>query len=458
MSSIRQLLWKTVGSSVFKCSPHNAYLYRRTILRMFGMKLGYNARIRRSVSIDKPWNVTVGDLVIFGDFVVIHASKTVSIGDRSSISQYVMLLTVCGDYKTSGKTKLEGAITIEEDCWVATDTVVMPCAHIEQGVVVGARGLVDGRLPEWKICTGEPAVERAERVLYVNEIVAPRDKSISNIEIIIPVKDEEINLPYTLASVMKWADKVWVVDSGSTDKTRKIAEAAGAEVICQPWLGYAKQKNWALDNIPLSADWVYFLDADETILPLLKDEMLEIASKPIREISETAFNINRYFIFLGKRIRHCGYYPSWNVRFFKRGKAFYEDRDVHEHMIVEGKIGKLKGHMEHFDRRGLECYIEKHNRYSTIEAREIIIQPEKHGITIDAKFFGNVQERRRWVKQNIYPWLPAKWLFRFFWMFIIRRGILDGITGFRFCMLVSTYEIFISLKMLEYKKQMANKQ
>ena len=126
--------------------------------------------------------------------------------------------------------------------------------------------------------------------------------------------------------------------------------------------------------------------------------------------------------------------------------------------IVDGKIGKLIGHMEHFDRRGLECYIEKHNRYSTIEAREIIIQPEKHGITIDAKFFGNVQERRRWVKQNIYPWLPAKWLFRFFWMFIIRRGILDGVNGFRFCMLVSTYEIFISLKMLEYKKQMGNKQ
>jgi acetyltransferase-like isoleucine patch superfamily enzyme/glycosyltransferase involved in cell wall biosynthesis len=458
VSSARQLIWKTAGRLFFKCSPHNAYLYRRTILRMFGMKLGFNARIRRSVSIDKPWNVTIGDLVIFGDGVVVHALKPISIGDRSSISQYVLLLTVCGDYKTAGVTNRTGEIIIEEDCWIATDTVVMPSSHIEQGVVVGARGLVDGRLPEWKVCTGEPAVERAERVLYVNEIVAPRDKSISNIEVVIPVKDEEINLPYTLASVMEWADKVWVVDSGSTDKTREIAEAAGAEVVCQPWLGYAKQKNWALDNLPLTADWVYLLDADETILPMLKDEMREIASKPIREISETAFNINRYFIFLGKRIRHCGYYPSWNVRFFKRGKAFYEDRDVHEHMIVNGKIGKLKGHMEHYDRRGLECYIEKHNRYSTIEAREIIIQPEKQGITIDAKFFGNVQERRRWVKQNIYPWLPMKWLFRFFWMFIIRRGFLDGLTGFRFCMLVSTYEIFISLKMLEYKKQKAEKQ
>ncbi len=418
------------------------------------MRLGHNARIRRSVKFDKPWNVTVGDLVIFGDDVIVHASKKVYVGDRSSISQYVMLLTTCGDHKTAGKTNRSGEITIEKDCWVATDSVVMPGSHIEQGVVVGARGLVDGRLPQWMICTGEPAQARGERVLYVDEIVAPRDKKKSNIEIIIPVKDEEINLPHTLASVMDWADRVWVVDSGSTDRTCEIARAAGAEVVEQPWLGYAKQKNWALDNLDIQTEWVYFLDADETILPKLKDELCSIASKPAKEVSQSAFNINRYFIFLGKRIRHCGYYPSWNVRFFKRGKAFYEDRDVHEHMIVDGKIGKLKGHMEHYDRRGLECYLEKHNKYSTLEAKEIIIQPEKSGMTIEGKFFGSVQERRRWIKHNIYPWLPAKWLFRFFWMYIMRAGFMDGLTGLRFCMLVSTYEIFISLKMIEYKKKL----
>tara|TARA_X000001036_G_scaffold86407_3_gene78455 strand:- start:4748 stop:6019 length:1272 start_codon:yes stop_codon:yes gene_type:complete len=418
------------------------------------MRLGHNARIRRSVKFDKPWNVSVGDLVIFGDDVIVHATKKVYVGDRSSISQYVMLLTECGDPNTSGETKRTGDVTIEQDCWVAADSVVMPGSHIEQGVVVGARGLVDGRLPQWMICTGEPAQARGERVLYVDEITAPRDKKQSNIEVIIPVKDEEINLPHTLASVMEWADKVWVIDSGSTDKTREIAKAAGAHVVEQPWLGYAKQKNWALNNLDVKAEWIYFLDADETILPKLKDELCAIASQRAKEVSQSAFNINRYFIFLGKRIRHCGYYPSWNVRFFKKGKAFYEDRDVHEHMVVDGKIGKLKGHMEHYDRRGLECYLEKHNKYSTLEAKEIIIQPEKTGITIDGKFFGSVQERRRWIKHNIYPWLPAKWFFRFFWMFILRAGFMDGLTGFRFCMLVSTYEIFISLKMIEYKKKL----
>ena len=417
------------------------------------MRCGYNARIRRSVIIDKPWNVTVGDLVIFGDGVIVHAQEPIYIGDRSSISQYAMLLTECGDYRTAGKSKLSGGIIIEKDCWVAADSVVMPDAYIEQGVVVGARGLITGRLPEWKVCTGEPAVPRGERVLYVNEPVSPTPKVLSNIEVIIPVKNEEMNLPHTLASVTQWADKVWVIDSESTDKTRSIAEAAGAEVIVQPWLGYSKQKNWALDNLDLNADWIFFLDADETILPKLREELLAISAEPIEEIKETAFNINRYFIFLGKRICHCGYYPSWNVRFFKRGRARYEDRDVHEHMIVDGKIGKLKGHMEHYDRRGLECYLDKHNKYSTLEAKEIISQHISADKTIDARLFGNIQERRRWVKHNIYPWLPVKWLFRFIWMYFVRLGFLDGATGFRFCLLISTYEIFVSLKMIELKKE-----
>ena len=175
-----------------------------------------------------------------------------------------------------------------------------------------------------------------------------------------------------LRSVTGWADAVHVVDSESTDATREIAERAGANVVIRPWLGYARQKNWALDNLPLKADWVFILDADEAILPELRDELLAIARRPVDEVREGGFHINRYFIFLGRRIRHCGYYPSWNLRFFKRGRARYEEREVHEHMLVDGETGYLKGHMEHYDRRGLEAYMAKHNVYSTLEAREIV--------------------------------------------------------------------------------------
>ncbi len=275
---------------------------------------------------------------------------------------------------------------------------------------------------------------------------------MSNIEVIIPVKNEELNLPFALASVMEWADRVWVVDSESTDNTCEIAKEAGAEVVVQPWLGYAKQKNWALDNLELKADWIFFLDADESILPELRDELVDIAS---RDANESAFNINRYFIFLGKRIRHCGYYPSWNVRFFKRGKARYEEREVHEHMVVDGETGSLNGHMEHYDRRGLELYMAKHNHYSTLEAKEILQQSNKKAETIDAKFFGSAQQRRRWIKRHIYPRLPARWIFRFFWMYILRLGFLDGLTGLRFCLFISSYELLISLKTVELKQEAA---
>ncbi len=84
---------------------------------------------------------------------------------------------------------------------------------------------------------------------------------------------------------------------------------------------------------------------------------------------ENGFFINRLTYFLGRPIRHCGYFPSWNLRFFKRGKGFYEDREVHEHVVIEDPVGYVQEPMLHDDRRGLEHYVAKHNRYSTLEAR-----------------------------------------------------------------------------------------
>jgi glycosyltransferase involved in cell wall biosynthesis len=262
-------------------------------------------------------------------------------------------------------------------------------------------------------------------------------------------KDEEKNLAHALASVA-WADRVFVVDSGSKDATVTIAHSRGATVVHQAWLGYARQKNWALDTLPLTADWVFILDADEVILPELRDELLAIAARPPGQTAESGFYINRYFIFLGRRIRHCGYYPSWNLRFFRRGRARYEERDVHEHMVVDGPVGYLKGHMEHNDRRGLEVYMAKHNHYSTLEAREIVKRMTGGASTgFDARLFGNALQRRRWIKHNVYPRLPAKWLFRFAYMYVLKLGFLDGIAGLRFCLFISAYELLIALKIQE---------
>lgn len=276
----------------------------------------------------------------------------------------------------------------------------------------------------------------------------------SNIEVLIPTFNEEVNLPHALQSVSGWADAVHVIDSQSTDRTVEIAQQAGANVIVQPWLGYARQKNFALDHAGFRSDWVFILDADEAIEPDLRDSLLAIAARPPAQVPQAGFHINRYFVFLGRRIRHCGYFPSWNLRFFKRGTARYEERDVHEHMIVNGPTGFVqRGLMRHEDRKGLEAYMAKHNRYSTLEAREIVGQRrETRQGQIDARLLGNPLQRRRWIKHHLYPRLPAKWLFRFLFMYVLRLGFLDGLNGLRFCLFISAYELLISLKIVELEQ------
>lgn len=270
------------------------------------------------------------------------------------------------------------------------------------------------------------------------------------IAFMIPTKNEEANLPFALASVKDWASQVFVLDSGSTDKTREIAEANGAVFVHHDWEGYARQKNWGIDHLPIKTPWVFILDADEVITPELREELTRVATE--NSCVENGFYINRFFIFLNKRIHHCGYYPSWNLRFFRHGKARYEEREVHEHMVVDGKVGYLKHDMEHNDRRGLEFYISKHNHYSTLEARELY-RIEKHAAdgTMKFSFWGGPIERRRWIKHKVWPKLPMRWFFRWLYMFIFKLGILDGATGWHFCMFLAAYEHQITLKLKELR-------
>ncbi|HEX2970863.1 MAG TPA: glycosyltransferase, partial [Tepidisphaeraceae bacterium] len=272
------------------------------------------------------------------------------------------------------------------------------------------------------------------------------------IAILILTKNEEINLPVALASVADWAQQVFVLDSGSTDRTEQIAGEYGATFVNHPWEGYARQKNWGLDNLPITAPWVFILDADESVTSELRDELVRIAAAD--SCAEDAFYVNRYLLFMGKRIRHCGYYPSWNLRFFRHGKARYEEREVHEHMICTGQIGYLKGAMQHIDRRGLEHFIAKHNHYSTLEAREIFrIQKAMTGGTMRFSFWAGPIERRRWIKHKIWPRVPFRSLARFIYMYLLRFGFLDGRAGFHLCIILAVYEHQITVKLDELWRQ-----
>jgi glycosyltransferase involved in cell wall biosynthesis len=260
---------------------------------------------------------------------------------------------------------------------------------------------------------------------------------------LIPTFNEGKNLHYALESC-KFADRIFVLDSGSTDRTEIIAKQFGAKFVLHPWEGYARQKNWGLDNLPIQTDWIFILDADEEITPPLKDEIVAIATGRV-STDNAGFFVNRHFVWKGRKIRHCGYYPSWNLRFFRRGKARYEERDVHEHMIADGPVGYLTGEIRHEDRRGRDYIWQKHLNYAELEAREMIkIASDKYVCGVNTALFGNPIERRRAIKEIIWPHLPVRWLFRFLYMYVVKRGFFDGAAGLDMCIFMSRYEKEIS--------------
>src|SRR3954470_9772945 len=136
-----------------------------------------------------------------------------------------------------------------------------------------------------------------------------RAAGVADVDVLIQTFNEEENLAHTLASLQGWVNRVFVVDSGSTDQTVKIAERYGATVVHHPWEGYAAQKNWALDHLPFESHWILILDADEAVSPPLRREIEDVVDQPADQVEQAGFYLNRVFIFMGRQIRHCGYFP-----------------------------------------------------------------------------------------------------------------------------------------------------
>src|SRR5688572_6906082 len=189
------------------------------------------------------------------------------------------------------------------------------------------------------------------------------------VTVLIPTLNEAKNLPRCLG-YLSWADDVVVVDSHSTDGTQQIALERGARVIDFRWNGHwPKKRNWALVHADLKHPWILIVDADECIVPELAAEIAEA----IKTETNVGYYINRRFMFLGHWIKHCGYYPSWNMRLIKRGMAEYErltdiedtgsgDNEVHEHMVARGPVAYLKHDMLHYAFPNIHAFVEKHNR------------------------------------------------------------------------------------------------
>jgi len=186
------------------------------------------------------------------------------------------------------------------------------------------------------------------------------------LSVVLITLNEAANLPRTLKSV-SWAQEIVVVDSGSADPTVEIAQKAGARVFEEPWKGFAEQKNSTIAHA--SNQWILSLDADEEVSPELARELQALLAD---EPAFSAYRIPRLNHFLGRPLRHGGYWPDPKLRLFRSGAARFADRPVHETMESTGPVGPLKNPLLHHCYPTLEDYIEHMNRYSSAGAKMLL--------------------------------------------------------------------------------------
>ncbi len=270
---------------------------------------------------------------------------------------------------------------------------------------------------------------------------------VALVSAIVPTRDEEDNIAECLDSLLCWLDDVVVLDSYSTDRTVDLARSAGARVVCRAFDNFSAHKNWALDNVQLEHDWVLFVDADERITPALAAEIR--AKVPDAPKTCDGYYIPRKTWFRGRWMRSM--YPDYNLRLIRRGKGRYEDRIVHEHVVVDGSAEYLENPLIHRDEKGIERWLDRHNRYSSMEAFETWRTRHGHPAerSIEANLAVRGPQRQRFLKQFAHRFLPCRPLIHFLYHFFVKGAVLDGRRGFQYSLLRAFYEYQVSLKLQE---------
>ncbi len=237
--------------------------------------------------------------------------------------------------------------------------------------------------------------------------------------------NEERNIAACLETV-RWADEIIVVDSGSVDRTVELARRCRAEVLPVQWQGYGHARNLALEHA--TGDWVLWLDADERVPPGLAEEIRRIVDSGDSPVQ--GYEVARRAFFLGKWIRHCGWYPSRVTRLFRRGSARFSESRVHERLLFEGPVGRLSQDLLHYTDDDLAQYFVKFNRYTTLAAQDMHAAGKRAGL-VD---------------------LLTRPPFMFLKMYLGRRGFLDGLHGFVLCCLSAGYVFVKYAKLWELSR------
>jgi len=240
------------------------------------------------------------------------------------------------------------------------------------------------------------------------------------LSVVIVTKDEERNIEAALQSVSRFSEII-IIDDFSADSTLSIAHKYTNNIFQIRWQGYARQKQSGIDKA--SMPWVLVLDADERVTEELADE-IRIA---IGSAVYNAFYIPRKNFFLGRWIRHGGWWPDYTLRLFRKGSACMEQREVHEKIVTDGKTAYCKNPMEHYTYREISDYIKKMDVYSALAATEL---------------------HQKGVSARLYQ-LVLKPPVTFLRMFLFQQGFRDGFHGFALAVLYSFYTFLKYLKLRE---------
>lgn len=272
---------------------------------------------------------------------------------------------------------------------------------------------------------------------------------------IVMTLNEKPNLRDCLDSVSNFIDEIIIVDCFSSDNTIEIAKKYTDKIYQNKWINYSQQYNWAVKNTDIKNEWILRLDADERWTKEGFEELRDI----IKKDKADGVYVKMKILFMGRWLKHGGFYPNYFLRVYKKSKGKMEDRWMDEHIRVDGRtlISNIDVIESNYDRqKNISLWTDKHNKYSTREAIEFLIQ--KHNLRkVDtvAKFWGNKTERKRWMKEKFYFRLPLfiRPFLYYFYRYILKLGFLDGKEGFIYHYLHAFwYRFLVDVKVYQIEK------
>jgi glycosyltransferase involved in cell wall biosynthesis len=278
------------------------------------------------------------------------------------------------------------------------------------------------------------------------------------VSVIVLTYNEEKNIRSCLESVKNWTEQIYVVDSYSTDNTLSIVREYTSHIFQHPFENYSKQRNWALENLPINTEWILNLDADHRVTTGLRDMLIDKLTGFVPEDLK-GFMASRRTMFMGRWIKRGGHYPVYHAIMFRKGWGFCEDREYDQHFVIRGKAEALKADVIDIITDSLTSFTTRHNRWATLEATEAMeTQLKDSNTVVKPNKGGNLMEQRRWLRMRYYRSPIFLRVFLYFgYRYFFKLGFLEGKEGLIFHFLQGFwFRLLVDAKIYEAQRNLKN--